>query len=136
MRITRLKPGARRASPLAREWLAFDPLIDAEVTADGQTARLERFADRIVPGVARGEHRELAWAVPLVAPVVSELLFAGNVILNVTVPAAVAAAMGLMDPVEAGRVAEAAAHVSAGIPGARARAADAARMACRVMAER
>ncbi len=100
---------------------------------DGEVTRLERYSDQILPAVARGRHPELAWAVPLVAPLASEILLASNVIMNVTVPAAVAAAMGKMSPQEAGLAAQRAAFVSSGIPGANANAEAAAKLAKMVM---
>ncbi|NKB69844.1 MAG: hypothetical protein GKR89_22455 [Candidatus Latescibacteria bacterium] len=133
IRLTLLEAGARRKSKMAGRWLAFDPLISAVVTIDGETTELDHLVDRVIPAVARGEQQELRQLVELIEPVASELLLAGNVILNITVPVAVAAALGLVDPVEAGRRAEAAAAVSAGIPGARLRAAEAGRMAAAIM---
>jgi hypothetical protein len=132
--VTRLAPGARRSSPLAAKWLAFDAHVDAEVTVDGETTVLEGFVHEIVPAVARGEREDVAWAVPLVAAVADELYLAANTIVNVTVPAAVAAAIGLMEPAEAAEAAERAAYVTAGIPGAKARAESAAAVAKQVMA--
>jgi hypothetical protein len=131
--VTRLAAGARRSSPLAARWLAFDALVDAEVTVDGETTRLDGFVHEIVPQVARGERQDVAWAVPLVAAVADELYLAGNTILNVTVPAAVAAALGTLEPAQAAETAERAAYVTAGIPGSKARAESAARLAVRVV---
>jgi hypothetical protein len=62
----------------------------------------------------------------------SELYLASNTIINVTVPAAVAAAMGTMAPQEAARVAEGAGFITVGIPGARERAEQVARLAAKI----
>ncbi|MBI1396442.1 MAG: hypothetical protein GC151_10720 [Betaproteobacteria bacterium] len=132
IRITRVEAGARRTSRMARRWLAFDPSIDVEVEVDGVTTRLPHFVDDIVPRVSTGELAELAPAVTLAAPAVGELLVAGNVIQNVTVPAAMAVALGVAPPEEAAEAAVAGAFVSAGIPGAKQRAEAAARMAARI----
>ena len=67
-------------------------------------------------------------------PFASEFLLAGNVIGNVTVPAAVAAAMGKMTPADAGLAAQSAGIISAGIPGTKAHAEAAANVAMEVMA--
>lgn len=134
IRLTQVKPGARRDSKMARRWLAFDPDIDVEVTVDGETTRLEGFVHRVVPDVVAGQRRELAPLVSLAAPAVGEILVAGNVIVNVTVPAAMAAALGLFEPGAAADAAVAAAYVTAGIPGAKARAENAAAMAARIAA--
>lgn len=132
IRLTRVGAGARRESRMARRWLAFDPSIDVEIEVDGVVTVLPRFVDEIVPAVVKGERTDIAWAVPLVAPAVGEVLVAGNVITNVTVPAAMASVLGQLDPVEAADAAVAAAYVSAGIPGAKQRAESAAKMARRI----
>ena len=132
VRITKLAAGARRESKLARRWLAFDADVDAEITVGGATTRLEGFVHKIVPSVAKGERRDLAEVMPIIAAAVTELLVAGNVIINVTIPAAMAAVLDKHSPMEAAEIAESAAYVSAGIPGAKARAENAAAMARRI----
>lgn len=132
IRFERVGAGARRDSKMARRWLAFDPAIDVEITVDGRTARLENFVADVVPAVVRGERADIAWAVPLVAPAVGEVLVAGNVIVNVTIPAAMAAVLGRLSVAEAAERAVSAAFVSAGIPGAKQRAESAASMAVRI----
>jgi hypothetical protein len=57
---------------------------------------------------------------------------ASNTIINITVPAAVAAAMGIMDPKEAATVAERSGFITVGIPGARERAEQVARLAAKI----
>jgi hypothetical protein len=132
VRITKLAAGARRDSKLARRWLAFDADVDAEISVDGVTTRLDGFVHKVVPSVAKGERKDLAEIAPIVATAANELLVAGNVIVNVTVPAAMAAVLGIHSPAEAAEIAETAAYVSAGIPGAKARAEHAASMALRI----
>ena len=129
VRLTKVAAGARRDSKMARRWLAFDANIDAQITVDGVTTDLPGFVHDLVPKVARGERADLAWAITPVSYVVGELLVAGNSIVNVTVPAAMAAVLGLHAPAEAAEIAERAAYVSAGIPGAKARAESAATLA-------
>ena len=133
IRLTHIGPGARRNSKLAKEWFAFDAHIDAEITVDGVVTKLERYSDQIIPDVAQGKRKDIAWAVPMVAPLASEILLASNVIINVTVPAAVAAAMGKLSPAEAGTEAQIAGFVSSGIPGSNVNAEAAANMAIEVM---
>jgi len=133
VRFTHIGAGARRTSKLAKNWFAFDAHLDAEVTVDGMVTKLERYADQILPDVAQGKRPELAWALPLVVPLASEILLASNVTMNVTVPAAVAAAMGRHTPEEAAKIAQRAAFVSSGIPGAHVNAEAAARLAKSVM---
>jgi len=133
IRLTHVGPGARRSSKLAKEWFAFDAHIDAEIIVDGETTRLERYSDEIIPAVAQGERQDIAWAVPMVVPLASEILLASNVIINVTIPAAVAAAMGKLTPEEAGKIAQRAGFVSSGIPGSNVNAEAAAKLALQVM---
>ncbi len=134
VRLTKVAAGARRESKMARKWLAFDADIDAQITVDGVTTDLPGFVHDLVPKVARGEREDLAWAITPVAYVVGELLVAGNSIVNVTVPAAMAAVLGRHTPAQAAEIAERAAYVSAGIPGSKARAESAAMLACDVAA--
>lgn len=115
--LTHIGPGARRTNKLAKDWMAFDTHLDVEVTVDGVTTKLERLSDRILPDLAFGKQTELAWAVPLAVPLVSELMFSSAVLMNVTVPVAVAAAMGRMEPGEAAKVAQKAGYITSGIPG-------------------
>ena len=134
MRITRIAAAARRDSRMARRWFVFDPAIDVEVSIDGTRHALPGFVHDLAPKMARGEAPELSAIAPLVAPMVGEVLVAANSIVNVTVPAAMAAALGLHDPAQAAEIAESAAYLSAGIPGGKARAQNAATIAQRVMA--
>ena len=131
--LTPTGPGAARDSKLSRDWFAFDAHFDAEITVDGVTTRLEHYSDQIIPDVAQGKRQDIAWAVPMVAPLASEILLASNVIINVTVPAAVAAAMGALSPEEAGQVAQRAGFVSSGIPGSNVNAEAAAKLAIEVL---
>lgn len=132
--LTKINAGARRQSKMARRWLAFDADIDAQISVDGATTELPGFVHDLVPKVARGERSDLAWAITPVAYVVGELLVAGNSIVNVTVPAAMAAVLGVHTPAEAAEIAERAAYVSAGIPGSKARAESAATLALDIAA--
>lgn len=134
MRITRIAAAARRDSKMARRWFVFDPAIDVELRIDGEVHTLEGFVHDLAPKMARGEAPELSTIAPLVAPMVGEVLVAANSIVNVTVPAAMAAALGLHDPAQAAEIAESAAYLSAGIPGGKARAHSAATIAQRAMA--
>ncbi|HMM41552.1 MAG TPA: hypothetical protein PKA95_06600 [Thermomicrobiales bacterium] len=132
VRVTKLAPAARRTSRRVTNFWAFDALADVEVSVDGQTARMEGFVHDVIPAMAQGEREDVAWAAPLAAAVMSELLLAGNSIINVTVPAAVAAAMGKHTPKEAATTAAQAAYVTVGIPGARQAAEKVAELAVRI----
>lgn len=133
MRITRMAAAARRDSRMARKWFVFDPAIDVELVVDGSRHELRGFVHELAPKMARGEADALCALAPLVAPMVGEVLVAANSIVNVTVPAAMAAALGLHTPAQAAELAEGAAYLSAGIPGAKLRAEQAATVAQRAM---
>jgi hypothetical protein len=70
----------------------------------------------------------------MVAAVLDEMTLMGNTIMNITVPAAVAAAMGKMSPDDAAKEAAANAPLTAGIPGARVRAEKVAALAAKIVA--
>jgi hypothetical protein len=132
--VLKICGGARREGHLVERYLAFDCLADVEVGVDGQVIQLPGVVHEIIPQVAKGEREDIAWCIPMVAAVLDELYLAGNTIINITVPAAVAAAMGLMTPDDAAAAAENGATITAGIPGTRPRAAEVARMAVDAMA--
>ena len=134
IRVTKLCGAARRSGKIVERYWAFDAMADVEVTVGGQTAKLDGFVHDALPGIVKGEREDIAWAAPLAAAVMSELYLASNTIINVTVPAAVAAAMGKMSPEEAARVAEQGCFLTVGIPGARERAENVARLAARIVA--
>lgn len=132
--FTKIAKGARRSSKMAARWLAFDPALDADVTLGDETIHMEGIINAVVPEVARGIGKERAPFLTALAPFASELLLAGNVIVNVTVPAVVAAAMGRLSPAEAAGEAQAAGIISAGIPGTKAKAEAAAAVAVATLA--
>ena len=129
VRFTKIEKGARRQSKMAAKWLAFDPRIDAEVTIGDETIHMEEIINKVIPEVAQGTGVERGPFITALAPFASEILLAGNVIVNVTVPAIVAAAMGKASPSDAGLEAQSAGIISAGIPGTKAKAEAAARVA-------
>lgn len=131
--VTKLKPGARRKGPLVEKYLTFDPLADVEITVDGQTTKLEGIVHDLIPKVAKGERDDIAWAIPLAAAVLDELVMMGNTIINITVPAAVAVAMGLMSPKDAAFIAESSAYLTSGISGAHDRAMEVCKLAAKIM---
>lgn len=133
IRLKRIAPAARRQSRMALKWFVFDASIDIELTLDGVTTSLDGFVHELAPKVARGEAPELAPLMSLAAPLAAELVVAANNIVNVTVPAAMAAALGLHTPAEAAEIAEGAAYLSAGIPGSKARAESVALVAKRIV---
>lgn len=135
IRLTKIAPAARRQSKMARKWFVFDAAIDIDITLDGVTTALNGYVHDLTPKVARGESPELAPLMTLAAPLAGELLVAANNIANITVPAAMAAALGLHSPTEAGEIAEGAGYLSAGIPGSKGRAENVALVAQRIASE-
>jgi len=136
IRLLKITPGARRTkSKLALKYLAFDPNIDVEITFDGKTYVLKGLVNDIVPNVTLGnkDYDDIAWLVPIAAPVAAEQVLSGNNILNMVVPAAVASAMGLHDPKDAGEIAQNAAYVTASIPGCKAIATSVAEMTTNIV---
>ncbi|ODU06161.1 MAG: hypothetical protein ABS81_05495 [Pseudonocardia sp. SCN 72-86] len=132
--FTKIDRGARRSSKMAARWLAFDPILDVDVTIGDETCHMERVIDQVIPEVAQGIGTERGKFLTVMVPFASELLLAGNVIVNVVVPAAVAGAMGVADPATAGLEAQTAGIISAGIPGTKAKAEAAARVAAETVA--
>ncbi|CDX57701.1 conserved hypothetical protein [Mesorhizobium plurifarium] len=132
--FTKISKGARRSSKMAARWLAFDPALDAEVTVGDKTIHMEGIINAVIPEVAQGIGKERAAFLTALAPIASELLLAGNVIMNVTIPAVVAAAMGKMSASDAADEAQSAGLISAGIPGTKAKAEAAALVAVESMA--
>ena len=127
---------ARRNAKLVKKYLAFDPLVKIRVEADGEVAEMDHFVDKVIPGVCRKEkeYENVAWAVPMAGPLVSDLVLSGCDILNVVIPAATAAVMDYDTPENAAAEAEKAAYITAGIPGPKAAATKVARLS-RAIAE-
>lgn len=117
IKVRRIEPAARRTSKLAQKYWSFDPSVDITVTVGDNVAEMDGFVHDIIPRVVKGECQDVAWAVPLGAAVMDELALCACSILNVTVPAAVAAAMKKHDPAEAADIVEKAAHLTRAIPG-------------------
>ena len=122
VKFKKIAKGARRTSKPAQKYFAFDPLIDVEVTVNGETRLFEHFADEVIPKACTGEHEDIARLVSYVTPATSDLLTAGCCIMNAVIPAAVASVMEYADPADAAAEAEKAAYITAGIPGVKAAA--------------
>lgn len=121
VKIRRLGKGARRTTKLAKKYMAFDALIDLDLSIDGKTYSIDGFCHDFTPRIVKGEFQELVPYMMPAAMVVNDLSVAADVIINVIVPAAVAAAMGV-DVAEAAAQAEAGAYITLGIPGGKANA--------------
>ena len=133
--LLKVGPLGRKREKWGRFW-ALDMDADVRVTLDGESATLTGVPQTLVPQAVlepseNAKLRELL--VPAALPLM-EVALAGHTTIDATVPAAVAAALGLVEPAEAGRIAEEAAFISAGVPGVRSVAAEVARRAVRIAA--
>ncbi|HIU77259.1 MAG TPA: hypothetical protein IAC62_15330 [Candidatus Pelethocola excrementipullorum] len=124
IKFRRIEKGARRTNKLAKKYLSFDPMIDVDITVDGWKHQLDGFVHDLVPKIAKGEREDLAEIAIPIAGAVDDILLSAHTILNATVPAAVAVAMGIATPEEAAKQVESGAYVTLGIPGGKAAALD------------
>lgn len=128
-----LKIGSRGSKGKLSRWWSLDADVDVEVTIDGETTVLKDLTSAVLRKVVQEDDAKYKQVVFLGSRPVRELSTAANDILNVTVPAAVAAILGKAEPADAARIAEDAAFLTAGIPGARQKAAEVARIALRIV---
>jgi hypothetical protein len=137
VKITKYKGQARRTCPadFLQKYCGFDTDADVEVTIDGQRFSLEGLSQKVIPEAVLGKDRDRLGLIPLAAVPVVELQLSGHSIINITVPAAVAAAMGRLSPREAAKKAAAGAYVTSAIPGGVSRAEEVAKRAARIVAE-
>jgi hypothetical protein len=108
-----------------RYWV-LDMDVDVKVSVDGETTIIEGLSHKALPDAVLYPDKNpkmIGLMLPACLPV-NELSLSGHTIINVTVPAAVAAAMGKASPMEAAKIAEEAAFITAGFPGTKARATD------------
>lgn len=122
IKFRRLEKGARRTTKLSKKYLAFDPLVDVDITVDGKKYELDGFVHDLIPKIVKGEREDLAEVAIPIAGALDDILLSAHTIINATIPAAVAVAMGIETPEKAAQQAEAGAYVTLGIPGGKATA--------------
>ena len=122
IKFTKLRCGARRPEDIAKRHLSFDVDADVEVAMGDQSMQFEGFAHKVIPEAVKKQDASILPFIMLGAVPLNEILMGSNIILNVTVPAAVAVAMGKYSPEEAAAIAEKGGYISTAIPGARERA--------------
>ena len=123
IKMRRVGKGARRTTKLAKKYLAFDPIFDLDITVDGTTHSLDGYVNDIAPRMAKNcEFAEIKPYTGAINALVTEIAIAGYNIVNIVVPAAVAAAKGDLTCKEAAAQAELGAYVSGGVPGGKAAA--------------
>ena len=132
LKFTELRPQARRKDPFTKKYWGFDSYISYDVTIDGKKYHIENLSAKAVPEyVLEGKGADdpnYGLALFAGAVIAQELQYIGHTIINITVPAAVAAILG-MDPKEAAKRAEKGAYLTRAIPGAKYNAEEVARLA-------
>ncbi len=111
-----VRPGAgRRTHRLALQYFAFDGYVDCELKVDGKVYVYENILAETIPNAMLNKDVETLAIIECFAAGAVDLLNAGAVAVDVVLPAAVAAAMG-MDPEEAVKQASSGATISLSIP--------------------
>lgn len=131
--ITKLAGGGHRHHPFAQKYYGFDTDVDVELTVDGSKFSFIGLAHRVIPQAVLENQQDILSVLPFAAVPVTELQLSGHTIINITVPAAVAAAMKVLPPNEAGKEAQKGAFVTAAIPGGKDKAAAVGRLALRIL---
>jgi hypothetical protein len=127
--------GRRKPNDFLKKYCGFDTDADLEITVDGQKVVIDGLSQSVIPDAVVNKKKELLGVLPLAAVPVTELQLSGHTIINIIVPASVAAAMGKLAPKEAAKRASAAAYVSSAIPGGVQRAEEVAKRAVRIASE-
>jgi len=115
-------------------WWVFDMDVDLDVTVGGRTTELIGLAHNCIPQAVLEGNKEMAAVVGLACFPVAEFALSPHTIVNITVPAAMAALLGLASPADAVAAAEKAAYLTAAIPGTREKALQVAERALEIAA--
>jgi len=130
IKIDKLAGGARRSGKPGKLFYVLDPDVDVSVRVDGQQFVLKKFLHEVVPNAVLENDRTLLQVIPLAAPAVGELLVSGHSLIDLVVPVATAAVLGVGSPEElAQQAASPGTLATGGLPGGAARAAEVARLA-------
>lgn len=136
IKVTKFRGCARRRpSEFLMKYCGFDTDADLEITIDGEKIVLEGLSHKVIPDAVLNKKQDILEAIPLGAVPITELQLSGHSIINITVPAAVAAAMGVMSPDDIAKKVIAGAYVSSAIPGGSPRAIEVAKRAIKIMSE-
>ncbi|TQD25351.1 hypothetical protein [Methanolobus vulcani] len=136
IKIVKIAGGARRSHPFTNAYYGFDTDVDVDITLDGTKYELRGVAQKVIPDAVFNDDKDVLDIIPFAAIPVSELQLSGHSIINITVPAAVAAAMKIEEPKDAAKKCEAGGkYCSAAIPGAKDKAKRVSKLAVRIMDE-
>jgi hypothetical protein len=119
-RFTEIAPQARRTDKFTAKYWGFDAKCSFDITIDGKKLHIDNLTAKVVPdyalkGIGR-DNPDMGTAIFAGAVLIQEMQYIGHTILNITVPAAVAAQLG-MDPAEAAKKAAKGAYLTNAIPG-------------------
>ncbi len=121
-RFVEIGPHARRTDPFTAKYWGFDAKVSFDIAIDGKDYHIENLTARVVPEYAlEGKGRDdpnMGTAIFVGAVLTQEMQYIGHTIINLVVPAAVAAALGT-DPAEAAKKAAKGAYLTNAIPGGR-----------------
>ncbi|MGQ9720567.1 MAG: hypothetical protein ACUVXA_04500 [Candidatus Jordarchaeum sp.] len=134
VKLTEIRPQARRTEEFTKDYWSFDAYIDAEVNIGENKFKMEGLLDKVVPDAVLNKKTELNQAIWAATVVMQELMYSGSSILNIVVPAVMGACMGLNDK-EAAKQAKQGAYLNNTVPSASKRAQAVARRAKRLMKE-
>ncbi|MDN7024888.1 hypothetical protein FGU65_08305 [Methanoculleus sp. FWC-SCC1] len=136
-KFTEVAPQARRTDKFTAKFWGFDAKASYDITIDGKQYHIENLTAKVVPDyVLEGKGRDdpnMGTAIFAGAVLLQELQYIGHTIINLTVPAAMAALVG-MDAAEAGKRAASGAYLTNAIPGGRETATEVAGLAQKVYA--
>lgn len=116
IKYKKLTPGARRDHHWVKKFLAFDAYADVEIKVDGKVHHIKGLYHKYTPDAILKNDKKKLELISCVAPGAVDLLNAGQICINVTVPACMAAALKIKSPEDAVKEATDAAIISAGIP--------------------
>jgi len=122
LKFTELRPQARRSDKFTDKFWGFDSYISYDIEIDGKKLHIENLSAKTVPefalqGVGMGDP-DMETAIFAGAVMSQELQYIGHTVINITIPAAVGALMG-MDEKTASKDAAKGAFLTNAIPGGR-----------------
>ena len=128
--------GRRTSNDFLKKYCGFDTDATVEVTVDGEKIVFDGLSQNVIPEAVINKKTDILEVIPLAAVPVVELQLCGHTIINIIVPAAVAAAIGSeLTPNQIAKEAVKGAYISSAIPGGIPRAEEVCKRAIKIMAE-